>query len=381
MPELPVFDDCSKSDRIEGISVEYHRVTKIKPGVIPEGATWEYVTWEYSEHLSIDRKTETLEHIQNIGSGCQVSRKYHVEDGITSLLDDLEVETLFANTGGNPPDVICNPLKTKDYRITVDYLHGDQRVLTGTFDKNGLPNDFSDFVETVFHFMYFYGMGEMLDPSVYDKALRKQSDLIFCNVQFDEHGKTYCYLADDDTLEAEDYVIVPVGKDNHESIVKIESIEYHPAEEAPFPIDRIKKIICKADIAEDTGESIVVPEDAVIMVSEPLAGITADAWRAKFGGDDTAELLAAALAGAWNKSGWLGHDLDDDDCTAEIEAAYEEWYALEQDLIQKVALHLNCKCEAPYIKLVTPFMVQNGYRDAGGWWVKEDNHNNDFETN
>ena len=341
MPELPVFDDCLKSDRIERISVEYHRVTKIKPGVIPEGATWEYVTWEYSEHLSIDRKTETLEHIQNIGSGCQILRKYHVADGIASLLDDLEAETLFAHTEGNPPDVICNPLETKDYRITVDYLHGDQRALTGTFDKNGLPNDFSDFAETVFHFMHFYGMGEMFNPTVYDKALRKQSDLIFCNVQFDEYGKTYCYLTDDDTLEAEDYVIVPTGKDNHESVVKIESIEYYPAEEAPFPIDRIKKIIRKADIAEDTGDSIVLPEGMVVLGSEPLAGINADDWRIKLSEDDTDEALAAALAGAWNKSGRLGHDLGDDDCPPEIGAAYEEWSALEQEIIQKVALRLN----------------------------------------
>lgn len=371
MPELLIFDGRSNSDRIERISVNYHRVTKIKSGVLPEGATWEYATWDYSEHLTIDRKTETLEHIQNIGSGCQVSRKYHVEDGITSLLDDLDAEAFFAHTEGNPPDAVSNPLETKDYRITVDYLYGDQRVLTGSFNKNGLPDDFSDFAETVFDFMRFYGMGEILDPSVHDKALRKQSDFIFCNVQFDEYGKTYCYLTDDDTLEVEDYVIVPVGKGNHESIAKIESIEYHPAEEAPFPIDRIKRIIRKADRTEDSDDSFVLPEGTVVMGSEPLAGITADAWRTQFGDDCTDEALAAAIAGAWNESGWLGHDLDDDDCTPEIEAAYEAWSALEQELVQKVALRLNRKCETPYIKLVAPFMEQNGYRDGGGWWVKD----------
>lgn len=106
------------------------------------------------------------------------------------------------------------------------------------------------------------------------------------------------------------------------------------------------------------------------MGSEPLAGVSADEWRAKFGENSTDEELATALAGAWNESGWLGHDLDDDDCTPEIEAAYKEWSALEQELIQKIASHLNHKCETPYIKLVTPFMEQNGYRDGGGWWVK-----------
>lgn len=260
MPELLVFDGCANSDRIERISIDYHRITKIKPGVIPEGATWDYVIWDYSEHLSLDRKTETLEHIQNIASGCQVSRKYHVEDGITSLLDDLDAEAFFSHTEGNPPDVICNPLETKDYRITIDYLYGEQRVLTGSFDKNGLPDDFSDFAETIFDFMCFYGMGEILDPSVHSKALRKQTDYIFCNVQFDEYGKTYCYLTDDDTLEVGDYVTVPVGKDAHESVAKIESIEYHPAEDAPFPLDRIKKIIRKFDGSNYDSDSILTPE-------------------------------------------------------------------------------------------------------------------------
>lgn len=273
MPELLVFDGCADSDRIEKVSINYHRMTKIKPGVIPEGATWEYATWDYSEHLIIDRKAETLEYIQNIGSGCQVSRKYCVEDGISSLLDDFDAEDFFAHTEGNSSDVVSNPLETKDYRITVDYLYGEKRVLTGTFDKNGLPDDFSDFAEAVFNFMQFYGMGEMLNPSVHDKALRKQSDFIFCNVQFDEYGQTYCYLTDDDTLEVGDRVVVPVGKNNYESVAKIESIEYHPVEEAPFPIEKTKKIIRRAEDEEgDVDDSAVFSEDAVVMVSEPLAG-------------------------------------------------------------------------------------------------------------
>lgn len=251
IPELPVFDGRSNSDRIERISVDYRRATKIKFGGLSEGAIGEYATWDYSEQLTIDRKTETLEHTQKIGSGCQVSRKYHVEEGIASLLDSLDAETFFFHTEGVSSDAVRNPLEKKNYRITIDYLYGDQRVMTGFFDKNGLPDDFSDFAETVFDFMWFYGMGEILNPTVYGKVIRKKNDRIFCNVRFDKYGKTYCYLTDDDTLEAEDYVIVPVGKDDHESVAKIESIEYHPVEEAPFPIDKIKKIIRKADRTED----------------------------------------------------------------------------------------------------------------------------------
>lgn len=188
-------------------------------------------------------------------------------------------------------------------------------------------------------------------------------------MQFDEYGKTYCYLTDDDTLDPGDYVVVPVGQDNHESIAKIESIEYHPAEEAPFPIEKVRKIIRKTDKTEDSDDSIVLPEGTVIMASEPLAGASADAWRVKFGEEYTDEALATALAGAWNKSGWLGHELDDDDCTPEIEAAYNAWWELDKELVAQIALRLNCERKPPYATLITPFMEQNGYRNGNGWWV------------
>ncbi|GMW04540.1 MAG: hypothetical protein AMXMBFR85_05230 [Dehalococcoides mccartyi] len=374
MPELLMFDGRANSDRIEKIAIDYHRITKIKPGVIPEGSAWEYATWDYSEHITIDRKSEVLEHIQNIGSGCQVSRKYHVEEGVTALLDNIDADGFFAHTEGNPPDVVFNPLETKDYKITVDCLYGEQKVLTGTFDKNGLPDDFSDFADTVFDFMRFYGMGEILDPAVHGKPLRKKTDYIFCNVQFDDYGKTYCYLSDDDTLEAGDYVVVPVGKDNRETIVQIESIEYHSAEDAPFPLDKIKKIIRKHDNSEED-DSYKLPKGTVIMEREPLAGVSAEEWRNMLGDDYTESALAASLAGAWNEAGWLMDEADDNDYTPEIKARYESWWALQVELIGKVAAILQCECEAPYFKLVTPFMERNGYRDGRGWWVKAEETN------
>ena len=68
-------DGNNKPDRVDRITVDYRRVTKIKPKDIPEGATWEYVTWDYTEKLVIDRESETLDHVQKIGSVCVVYRK------------------------------------------------------------------------------------------------------------------------------------------------------------------------------------------------------------------------------------------------------------------------------------------------------------------
>jgi len=240
--ELFVFD--GNPERVDKVEIEYHRVTKIKPKERPSDAKWEYVTWNYSEKLSMDRKSESLLHVQRIRAGCTVTKAYYVDGGISSLLDDLYMDS-FDDIVGNPPDTAENPMGAKDYKITVTSKLGDVREITGTFDKNGLPTVWPDFIEDVYKFITLYGIGELFDEKIYGKTRRRQSELIFCNVIFEEGGKTYCYLADTDDYEKGELVIVPAGEDNHEAVVRIESIEYHTADDAPFPIEKAKHILRK----------------------------------------------------------------------------------------------------------------------------------------
>lgn len=242
--ELWIFD--GNPDRLDSIVVKYHRITKIKPGVIPPDATWEYATWDYSEQLSIDRKTETLEHTMRVGSGCVISHRYYVEEGVSRFLDAMSVSALSC-IKGNPPDVIANPMETRDYEIEIRTKFGNDKVVTGSFDRDGLPGDWAEFINDIYEFISFYGVGELFDTRLYNKPRRRQSDLIFCNVQFEEYGKAYCYLTDDDELREGDRVVVLAGIDNHEAVARIESIEYHGAEEAPYPLDKIKRIVRKYD--------------------------------------------------------------------------------------------------------------------------------------
>lgn len=240
--DLLVFDgNPNKIDRIE---IKYSRITKIKPKIIPEGATWDYVTWNHKENLTIDRDTETIEHIKELGSGCKITSNYYVQDGVVSFLDDINLEDFF-DIEGDPPDVIEDTFETKKYSITVYTKYDGKKVITGTFDKNGLPKIWPQFIDEVFEFIAFYGLGELFDEDIYRKEKRRQTDLVFCNVTFEDVGQTYCYLSDTDSYCVGDLVVVPTGRDNHDSVAKIKSIEYHQIEDAPFPMERIKRIIKK----------------------------------------------------------------------------------------------------------------------------------------
>ena len=202
------------ADTINRITIDYRRITKIRLKTVPDKGCLEDATWDYSECLIIDRETNTLEHVQNIGSACKVSRKYEIEDGIESLLESFDDTNLFENVEGNPDDVIETPDESRDYTITIDYTKKPQRVITGSFDKRGLPEDFANFADVVNRFMRFYGTGEILDPSFYSKIKRRKEEYIYCSVKFENGYKSYYYIADNDNIEMGDYVVVPAGRDN-----------------------------------------------------------------------------------------------------------------------------------------------------------------------
>lgn len=374
---LFVFDGDNKPDKVERISIDYHRVTKIKPKV-PPSENVDTVTWDYSEQLVIDRETETIEHIQRIGSGCVVTRKYQVEEGVSSFLDDLDADTLFEYIEGNPTDVVENPNETKDYTIRIDFKKNPHRVIKGSYDKNGLPKDWQEFADDIFNFMRFYGLGEILDPSVYRKAKRRASEYMFCRVEFNEGGKNYYYISDDDTIEVGDFVIVTAGKDAHTVIVEVVDIEYFSEEDAPFPIEKTKHIIRKCNDDDfDLHEN--VQEDIYVLTSEPLKGYTPEDVRTWLQDNTEESALAEALAQVHNKTGLMGHELDETD-NACFEKAYEEWWALEKELYAKIIKILeqeNLKKQASHkiadkglYYVVLPFMERNGYRDGAGWWIK-----------
>lgn len=241
--DLYVFDGKIKLDEINKIVVDYNRKEKYKPDKKPDDAECDYVTWDYTEQLTVDRELESIECIQNIGTGCTVSQKYQLKGAVSSLLDDLYADSLFENIKGNPPDVMDNPNEIKNYTITVSFKKKPQLVIKGSFDKNGLPNDWPKFAEYIFYFIQYYGLNEILDPAIYSKAKRRDGEFMFCSVEFSEGGKSYYYISDDDTIEVGDLVIVPVGKDGHTATVEVVNIEYFSEEKAPFPIDKAKHII------------------------------------------------------------------------------------------------------------------------------------------
>lgn len=257
---LFVFDD-NNYEKIKRITIDY-RFTSV---IIPADESAD-ITWEYKDHLVIDRQTETIEDTLQLAEQCDVTRKYHIADGISSFLDDLDIETLFTEFNKPEADVLPSPEGTAEYEVKVEFYRQEPRILSGKYDKQGLPKDWPEFIESLYDFISFYGFGEMFDKKQYEKTYRKKNDYIFLSVKFGDYGKPYYYLTDDDSIQIGEQVVVPIGDEGAERIVRVSKKQYFQADNVPMSLKKVKSIIgrftrpeegmlycpmCKCEISED----------------------------------------------------------------------------------------------------------------------------------
>ena len=230
--------DSNEFEKIKRITIDY----KFTSVIIPADNSTD-ITWEYSDHLVIDRETETIEDVLKLAEQCDVTRKYHVAEGVASFLDDLDIEGLFTEFNEPEEDLLPSPDGTAVYEVKVEFYHQEPRIISGTYDKQGLPKDWPDFIEDLYRFISFYGFGEMFDEKQYARTYRKKNDYIFLSVKFGDYGKPYYYLTNDDTIQVGDQVEVPVGSDGTERIVRVSKKEYFSEDKLPMPTEKVKSII------------------------------------------------------------------------------------------------------------------------------------------
>lgn len=233
---------------VSRVEVRYHRASLIRQEAASEGAENDTVTWDYFETLTLDRVSGALELVREIMPDCTVKVSYHLGSKVVGLMDGTDLLALTL-TGSEPDDLLPGGSEVRDYSVSVMTERGERREACGSFDRDELPACWPEFIGSVYELMAYYGLGEMFDEDIYGRGRRRRSDLIYCHVIFEEHGKTYCYMADSDEYCEGDLVVVPAGSDNHEAVVRIESVEYCRPDRAPFPPEATKHILrkCRED--------------------------------------------------------------------------------------------------------------------------------------
>ena len=69
----------------------------------------------------------------------------------------------------------------------------------------------------------------------------------YCSVSFDGSDKTFYYRTRNPEIKVGDLVYVPVGKNYEKKIGRVVAMENYRGSRAPYPLERTKHILGKAD--------------------------------------------------------------------------------------------------------------------------------------
>ena len=168
-----------------------------------------------------------------------------------------QIMKAFETTFSNPGDEIIMACDAGCWNLELKNEEGKKFRWSGSLLDDSFPgvNELSDLVREktgIEDLFVFDGcpdrieeLGEFFDEDAYSRKKRRESELIFCKVIFQDAEKEYTYLADEDIYEKGDFAWAPAGKDNEEKIVRVMDVEYLQPEEAPFPVEKTKKLIRK----------------------------------------------------------------------------------------------------------------------------------------
>lgn len=176
--------------------------------------------------------------VANMG---RVSLQYELKDKVAEFLKLYEDQDVFSRPKGNPADAVQDDVR-KTYRIVVTRDDGDTSVLEGSFDKDGLPDNWADFVGRLKDFFQGQSLGMLFDSRVYSKVLRKSNEVTFCGVDIDGAVGTRYYRCGDEICES-DTVVVPTPMKHTMAIGRVVEIRHCPKDQIPKDMARVQEIL------------------------------------------------------------------------------------------------------------------------------------------
>lgn len=176
--------------------------------------------------------------IANIG---RVSLQYELKDKVAEFFKAYDDQDVFSRPKGNSVDAVQDDVR-KTYKIVVTRDGGDTSVLEGSFDKDGLPDNWPDFIGRLTDFFQDQSLGVLFDSRVYAKVLRKNNEVAFCGVDIDGVVGTRYYRCGDEICES-DTVVVPTPMKHTMAIGRVVEIRHYPKDQIPKDLARAQEIL------------------------------------------------------------------------------------------------------------------------------------------
>lgn len=240
MPEL--FGLCVKAEtknKVKSIeiSLEQTAADEVKDQYVNEYGICIHDT---NEWLLVSSEG-TITYNRRIARVGRVSLQYELKDKVAEFLKVYDDQSVFSHPKGHSPDTVQDEVR-KTYRIVVTRDSGDTSVLEGSFDKDGLPDNWPDFVGRLTDFFQGQSLGMLFDSRVYSKVLRKCNEVAFCGVDIDGVVRTRYYRCGDEICEG-DTVVVPTPRKHTMAIGRVVEIRNYPKDQIPKDMARVQEIL------------------------------------------------------------------------------------------------------------------------------------------
>lgn len=174
-------------------------------------------------------------------------------ESFETLNDDMtRVLTYDWSDKQSQPDTADIPF----YALTVTLYDGTIKTHEGIYDKNHVPEDWQDVMNSIRHFVPDDGKFLLLDNKSF-YSVKGDTDMTFYSVDVWGSGRSYYYFSHDDTLKPGDRVIVPFGRDNEQRYGTVTKIEYFSPEALPYPAEKTKYIERRLEPDEKIPEKTV----------------------------------------------------------------------------------------------------------------------------
>lgn len=126
---------------------------------------------EYSENLNIIRKDGVVMYETRFDNERRVFSLYVDKNGVREFLDELscsEIPKANTNANTNAQGIVGDNVKNIGrYKCTITYHAQEKTVAEGIYDRDGIPENWASFINSIKEFLSGYEHRELFNPELY----------------------------------------------------------------------------------------------------------------------------------------------------------------------------------------------------------------------
>lgn len=229
-----------KESHVSSIDIDFHQtVTEDAAEKVAE--KYHAPVEDIVERLIISSRTREIVYNRRVGNNKRVSLSFEMPEAVKDLLAWCEERPLLEASKINPKPTAEEDI-SRTYQITVMYADKKSASYSGSFDKEGLPGNWADFIGRVASFFDTESLGEMFRERTYGRVSVKADEAVFCGVEIPGVVGVRYYRCDDEVC-LNDSVVVPTPVKKQNLGGRVVEIRHCKATAIPKELQKAKDVL------------------------------------------------------------------------------------------------------------------------------------------